>query len=373
MLRAIGKTCFACAYTLTGPVRRLAGPATTRSVSPFIVCYHRVVDSFDHARQNTIDAMLISTSMLERHLDWLAKRFTFVSLDEMGVHLATGRPFKQPAAAITFDDGYSDVYHNAYPVLKRKGIPAAVFVVTGLIGTGRPQLFDRLYSTLCHLHSNGRPLATAVSHALHSMGLDSVPLERLEMKDHVPFRVMTALLNRLPQNSLEKLIANLEAGVPSGADRCEGMAPLTWDMIETMHRAGITIGSHTQSHSLLTRESADMALIELCGSKRTLEARLNTPIEHFAYPDGRFNPTVTQAVNAAGYRYAYGICQSRDEKFPLLTIPRKVLWEQSCLNAFGQFSSVIMNCHAYGAFDTKGRCEHNHSPMMQEGMHAKFA
>ena len=372
MLRAIGKTCFACAYTLTDQVRRLAGSSNTQRV-PFIVCYHRVVDNFKHARRNTIPAMLISTSMLEQHLDWLAKRFTFVSLDEVGSHLATRRPFKKPAAAITFDDGYSDVFLNAYPLLKRKGIPAAVFVVTGLVGTGQPQVFDRLYSTLRHLHSNGRHLAHSVSYALQSLGMNNLPLERLEAKDHVPFRVMTALLNTFPQSTLEKVIARLEAGGPCRADRCEEMAPLTWDMIQTMHRDGITIGSHTQSHRLLTKESADVALSELSESRRILQQRLGAPIEHFAYPDGRFNPMVTQAVNTAGYRYAYGICRSRDEKLPLLTIPRKVLWERSCLNAFGQFSSVIMNCHAYGAFDTKGHCEHDHSPMMQEGMHAKLA
>jgi len=357
-------------YTLTRPVRRLAGP---QPVSPFIVCYHRVVESFDRARQTTIPAMLIITSMLEQHIEWMAKRFTFVSLDDVGLHLATGNPFKKPAAAITFDDGYSEVYHNAYPVLKRKGIPAAVFVVTGLVGTGRPQVFDRLYSTLCQLHSNGAPLAKMVSYVIRSIGMNNLPLERLDAKDHVPLRVMTALLTTFPHNTLEKVIAGLEASVPHAADRSEDMAPLTWDMIHTMHRGGITIGSHTQSHSLLTKESTERALSELSGSRRTLEQKLNAPIDHFAYPDGRFNPTVTQAVNAAGYRYAYGICQSRDEGFPLLTIPRKVLWEQSCLNAFGQFSSVIMNCHAYGAFDTKGRCEHDHSSMMQEGMHAKFA
>ncbi|HYR92456.1 MAG TPA: polysaccharide deacetylase family protein [Terriglobia bacterium] len=373
MLRAIGKTCFACAYTLTSPVRRLARRAPIQRVSPFIVCYHRVVDSYDRARQNTIPAMLISTSMLEQHIDWLAKRFTFVSLDEIGSHLAAQRPFKKPAAAITFDDGYSDVFHNAYPLLKRKGIPAAVFVVTGLVGTGQAQVFDRLYSTLRHLHATGRPLARTVAYALQSLGVHNPPLERLEAKDHVPFRIMTALLNSFPQNTLERVITRLEANDPSRADRCEEMAPLTWDMIQTMHRDGITIGSHTQSHLLLTKENADLALTELSESRRTLEKKLSARIEHFAYPDGRFNPAVTQAVSAAGYRYGYGICRSRDEKLPLLTIPRKVLWERSCLNAFGQFSSVIMNCHAYGAFDAKGHCEHDHSLMMQEGMHANFA
>lgn len=35
---------------------------------------------------------------------------------------------------VTFDDGYEDVYTNAYPVLKSLGIKATVFLITGQIG-----------------------------------------------------------------------------------------------------------------------------------------------------------------------------------------------------------------------------------------------
>ncbi|MFW5775067.1 MAG: polysaccharide deacetylase family protein [Chitinivibrionales bacterium] len=35
---------------------------------------------------------------------------------------------------ITFDDGFDDVYHHAFPVLQRYGMTATVFVVTGFIG-----------------------------------------------------------------------------------------------------------------------------------------------------------------------------------------------------------------------------------------------
>jgi peptidoglycan/xylan/chitin deacetylase (PgdA/CDA1 family) len=304
--------------------------------------------------------MLISGAMLERHIDWMAKRFSFVSLDDIGAYLEGKRTFSRPAAAITFDDGYSDVYHHAYPILKRKGIPAAVFVVTGLIGTGRPQIFDRFYLLLRLLYIHGAPLARTVAAALRSKGLDCNALDRVSYADNEPFKVMTAVLNALPQDQIEIVLAALEEHVYVRRDHLEEIAPLSWEMIETMHRNGITIGSHTTSHRLLTAETLETVRTELLGSKFELEERLQSPVLHFAYPDGRFNPHVVQAVKATGYRYAYGICHSRDQNAPLLTIPRKVLWERSCLNMLGRFSSAVMNCQVHWVFDRAGTCDHDH-------------
>ena len=48
-------------------------------------------------------------------------------------------------AAVTFDDGYRDIYENAYPMLKRKGIPAAIFVVTDRDALRRLDLLKEQY------------------------------------------------------------------------------------------------------------------------------------------------------------------------------------------------------------------------------------
>jgi len=319
-----------------------------------------VVENFDRSKNNTVPSMLISTAMLERHIDWLAKRFTIVSLDEIALHLEAGGPFLRPLAAITFDEGYSDVYYHAYPLLQKKGIPATVFVVTGLIGTGRPQIFDRLYLMLKLLHKQALPLAGSVSSALRENGFDPGPIERVKARDEEPFKVMTIALNALPIRQIDAALASLEARVPLPAGELDDMAPMTWEMIETMHRKGMTIGSHTASHCVLPSETPENAYSELVNSKQTLETRLGTPVNHFAYPDGRFNPAVVKAVNSAGYRFAYGICQFRDRNFPLLSIPRKILWERACLNMLGHFSPSIMNCHVHGLFDRKDHCEHDH-------------
>jgi peptidoglycan/xylan/chitin deacetylase (PgdA/CDA1 family) len=368
MLRSLGKTCFASAYTLRLAARRFAASPAAGKTLPFIACYHRVVANFDHSAKTSIPSMLISTAMLERHIDWMAKRFSIVSLDDIGRHLQSERTFGKPVAAITFDDGYSDVYHHALPLLRRKGIPAAVFVVTGLVGTGCPQIFDRLYVLLRLLQSHGMPLAYTVSCALRSLGLDSLALNSLSSAEDEPFRVMTILLNTMPRNNVERAMAALERSMSFDRKLLEEFTPLTWEMLEAMHKSGITIGSHTKSHSLLTSESFETARQELAESKRTLESKLKTQAHHFAYPDGRFNARVVEAVRAAGYQFAYGICHQRDPGRPLLTIPRKVLWERSCLNALGRFSSSIMNCHVHWAFDPKDRCEHDHSTSCTEEM-----
>jgi peptidoglycan/xylan/chitin deacetylase (PgdA/CDA1 family) len=367
MLRSVGKTCLAAAYTAARSAGSLTRPASAIPSSPFIICYHRVVENFKRSSQTAIPSMLICTKMFERHLDWLSKRFSIVSLDEIGRHLESDHRFPRPPAAITFDDGYGDVYHHGFPLLKRKGIPAAVFVVTDLVGTGKPQIFDRLYFVLRVLQARHLPLDETVGGVAREVGISTADMRVTSAScEDEAFQVMTLLLNQLPRATVETIMTALEQRMQLDQTEAEELAPLTWGMIETMHRSGITIGSHTKSHALLTSESLEAATRQLVESKTALESRLNDKIRHFAYPDGRFNPDVVRAVNATGYRFAYSICSQRDSQYPLLTIPRKVLWERACLNAWGTFSATIMSCHAHGVFDLKDRCEHDHSIRLGE-------
>jgi peptidoglycan/xylan/chitin deacetylase (PgdA/CDA1 family) len=372
MLRSICKTSLAYAYTWTGARRLLRRQARARI--PFIACYHRVVENFERSANGVHPPMLISTRMLERQIDWLAKRFALMSLDEIASYFQAGRPFdKKRPAAITFDDGYRDVYDHAFPLLKRKGIPAAFFVVTDLVGTSQPQFFDRFYLLLRLLHQRGLPLALTIEQALRATGPRAAAEVRLLETEEDPFAVMTAFLEAFPRHQLEEVISRLENGLALEKSLLGELLPLSWDMIETLSRSGMTIGSHTKSHPLLTNENAQTVSRELDESKQILEARLKTRIKHFAYPDGRFNSDVVQAVGKAGYDFGYSICHVRDRQTPVLTIPRKVLWERSCLNAFGVFSSAVMGCQTQWLFDPRNRCEHNHSVSQGEQRHGIIA
>jgi peptidoglycan/xylan/chitin deacetylase (PgdA/CDA1 family) len=62
---------------------------------------------------------------------------------------------------------------------------------------------------------------------------------------------------------------------------------LTWPDVRHMHCMGITFGSHTVTHPILSRLSIDRAREEIEVSKRVIEEKLKAPISVFAYPNGR--------------------------------------------------------------------------------------
>jgi peptidoglycan/xylan/chitin deacetylase (PgdA/CDA1 family) len=145
MLRSVIKSATAGAVSLTR-LDKLARFNLHRDV-PFVLCYHRVVERLHASNGFALPSMEITVAMLEHHLDWLGRHFRIVSLDDLGTKLREPAGSK-PLAAITFDDGYSDVYHHAFPLLKRKGIPAGIFVVTDLIGSARLPIHEELHGAL---------------------------------------------------------------------------------------------------------------------------------------------------------------------------------------------------------------------------------
>ncbi len=363
-MRRLAKTGIALGLRWSG-IDHWVGAATAARRQPLVVGYHRVVDEAEPHLATALPGMVISRRMLEHHLEWIGERYDFVSLDELGARLEAGEPSSRPVAAVTFDDGYSDVYHNALPILRRRRIPAAVFVVTDLVGTASVPLYDRLYLVLAAVHARGQAGRAQLGRIL--TGLEpSLPEREVESAlARDAFAVLVLLLDRLSQDQLRRVVAALEVGADSPACLPE-LRPLGWDMVLALRDAGLTIGSHTRSHALLTHENPERVREELVGSRTTLEARLGTPVRHFAYPDGRWNGAVVASVAAAGYHFAYTVCTHRDPACLPLTIPRRMLWEGSCLDAFGRFSAAMMSCQANGVFDLVTRCarEHAWSPRM---------
>jgi peptidoglycan/xylan/chitin deacetylase (PgdA/CDA1 family) len=83
---------------------------------------------------------------------------------------------------------------------------------------------------------------------------------------------------------------------------------LTWDEIGEMHALGMTIGSHTMTHPNLPSAGSAAARRELIESKAFLEARIDSPVTMFSYPNGGaeryLTPEIKVLVREAGYEAA---------------------------------------------------------------------
>jgi peptidoglycan/xylan/chitin deacetylase (PgdA/CDA1 family) len=338
--------------------RGLASPLARGGTRPLILGYHRVVEDYDTVARTEMPSMLISATMFERHLDCIGRHFTFVSVDEIGEQIASGRPFDTPVAAITFDDGYRDVYELAFPILKRKGIPAAMFVVTDLVDKPFWQVHDKLYRLVAKAFSVWDDPRREFAGLFTALGLPTDCLVRRRTALDTPLLVVSSLLPELPMADVQRVMDRIEASVGNGFQSMPRTAG--WAELAEMRKAGMIIGSHTRTHVSLPMESADDVMKELVGSKRELEQHLGEPIDHFAYPGGQFTPAEVAAVAKAGYRYAYTACRHDDPRHPALTMERLLLWEGSSVDGTGEFSPAILTCQAQDLWPPARRCERLH-------------
>lgn len=366
MLRSFVKGGLASAIHTLG-VEKVVGARLAQQNLPLIICYHRVVADFEESARQSIPSLLVGVKTFSQHLDWIGRRYDFATLDEVVTEFkrirADGKSRRRPLAAITFDDGYADVLHNAVPVMNRKGVPATMFVVTDLVGSTDFQMHDEIYLTGSHLlrqdsGHRSRMAEQFLSELAIDEGRASAFRQRFEEADS--YRFARAILEMLSEAEQVAALRWLKQHAEIDSNASEPFRALSWKELEEMQRRDVTIGSHTRSHALLPQVAPRVMAEEVSFSRQVLEEKLGRPVHHFAYPDGRFCPESINAVADAGYQGGYTICSHTDARYPTLTIPRKVFWEHTCSDRRGQFSPAILSCQVNGIFDPARLCTHQH-------------
>lgn len=89
-----------------------------------ILMYHSISDA------DSNNSLLIPVKDFEEQIKWLKENgFTPMLLDDVVQAYTTGYVPKRPVA-ITFDDGYSDNYTEAYRILKENSMKGTFFIIT---------------------------------------------------------------------------------------------------------------------------------------------------------------------------------------------------------------------------------------------------
>lgn len=76
---------------------------------------------------------------------------------------------------------------------------------------------------------------------------------------------------------------------------------MTWEDLQQLVAAGMTIGDHTTTHPYLSRLSAQQLQHEVTNAKQVLESRLGIRVVHFASPFGYTSPELVSLLQADGF------------------------------------------------------------------------
>jgi peptidoglycan/xylan/chitin deacetylase (PgdA/CDA1 family) len=281
-----------------------------RSAPPFLVLiYHRV-----HPEPGPFMIDAIRPERFGREMEHLAAAYRPLPLEEL-IERSRNGTVPKGAVAVTFDDGYADNFEHAFPILRRHGIPATIFLVTGCVGTGRVPWHDEVLLAFAatrrgEIRMPGVPAGTPPQ-----------PLGTVEERRGAAFRALAAL-KPLPEEERLSAIESLRAELGGGGAGEETRLMLDWDRVRVMRRAGVHFGSHTETHPILSRVAPDRAREEVTRSKREIERALGEEVTLFAYPNGKTQDYTDQTVGLlreAGYRAAvttsFGVNEAGDDPF----------------------------------------------------------
>ena len=105
-------------------------------------------------------------------------------------------------------------------------------------------------------------------------------------------------------DEIEALIGRL--GGVLGMDLPSERVLLDWTEVREMAAQGVSFGSHSCSHRILTNISLSEVSRELIESRNAMLQHGVTPSSTFCYPNGNFNTGIQKLVRESGYRAAVG-------------------------------------------------------------------
>ncbi len=197
----------------------------------------------------------------------------------------------KPAAIISFDDGHYDIIENALPILSKLGLKFNINIDTEVLDTGKPQDFVRVYDILNHT-----PIESYMNPAFMQQPIiiDRVNTINTEKQ-------FTNLLSNLPTKQKREVTDDLAA--KAGMENKNFARMLNREELKLLSRKNVEFGSHSHSHSFLTKIPAEQINYELKHSKDILEGILDKKIEVLAYPNGQYNGQVEEIAKDTGYKY----------------------------------------------------------------------
>lgn len=228
-----------------------------------------------------------------KQLDYFQENFGFVSKQDFIDSFKTGVPTK--GVILTFDDGLKCHYKYVFEELKRRGLWGIFYVSTKPYQTKNILDVHRIHLLLGHVASN----------ILYEY-LKSLIKEEMLIDEHrIEFRELTyadqdndfytQLIKRILNYYIayeyrENVIDKLMDKFISHSMNSVGSFYLTSDEMREMQNAGMIFGSHTVSHSVMSKLTLIEQTHEIVDSFNFIEQELGeSEYKTFCYPYGGFH------------------------------------------------------------------------------------
>jgi peptidoglycan/xylan/chitin deacetylase (PgdA/CDA1 family) len=110
------------------------------------------------------DTLTISVKKFSSQLKYLVSHgFHTISLSELNEHITANAPLPSKAVLITFDDGYLDNFHYAYPLLVKYNVKANIFLIGDKVCSLQDE--ENIYLSSVELQAMNRGL---IEYGFHS-------------------------------------------------------------------------------------------------------------------------------------------------------------------------------------------------------------
>ncbi len=201
----------------------------------------------------------------------------FVTLDQVRQRLLAG-DFARRFACFTLDDGYRDNRDFALPVMREFDAPLTVYVTSDFA------------------EGSGRLWWVALERVIAKASAIEVPIwgVKTNLDASTPAAKQTAFdrvqdwLGALPaEHDVRREVSSLCTRHEVDETSIARELCMSWEELKAFADDPlVTIGAHTVTHCNLARQSEETASFELTTSRARIEAALQRPVRHLAYPYG---------------------------------------------------------------------------------------
>lgn len=256
--------------------------------------YHRVKGN--QASTNFDESVFGTTAeRFRQEMEWLKKETRIISEDELLEMVYKNKKFSEVCSMVTFDDGYRDNFDIAYPILKELNIPAIFFIPTHQMTTRKLGWWD------------------IVAYFIKQTKEEKFVFQNVEYSTNDRPKLIKLLNNQVKKteaNLINHFLNQLSVAVkvPFPDIELQSEELMTWEQVKILCENGMTIGSHSHDHSILSRQDAGTLATQLSKSIHILENEIKRKIRSIAYPVGgyqHFNHVTKSISKAVGFKLGF--------------------------------------------------------------------